>query len=626
MALSLGSMPALAVDETIPEETVETPAVPTRIAELIEQLGDDSFFVRERAQQALAAMGFKAFDALMVAERHADIEVASRARYLLRLLDVQWIDDDDPDEVRKLLSDFDQIDGVTRRKRMRQLAALPNDQGLEALCRLARFQRNELLSKWAALLVIEQDSGGELWDQLPTGQPADETAAWALSLVERPPQSALEVIDDQRWARRREVIQDTIATSPRPAAQWLRAYADIRTSPDAPTKTWNELIEAEAKVLARTPQQTEPMIVARMLLQQSTWLRTLDHHASADAAMFRILDFVGSDAESLSELVLWLVRVETWAALDALETRFSAVIEVNPLLAYTIAYARRKQGQIKRAEALAAQARKFRPGDYKEHFNVAGALQNRGWIDWTEGECRTIIDHEPRNEQYVNYVIVSQRWLAELLHDRGDELAASETMGRANTLLEEMAKKNGQQQNQQQSPRRTQARRDLFLGLYLIKQGKFDEARKSLYQALQYDKTDADVLIALYELPNLDDKQREELKNNIRETCELFRGQIEQDPENPTPYNQLAWLVANTEGDLDEALRASQRSLKLGPNPNHPGRMDTLARCYYAMGKYEQAVKIQTRAVQIEPHTGQMSRQLALFLKKLDETKATTTP
>ncbi len=627
MAWPLGSVTVLAVDEPTAETTNKTPTVPARTAELIERLGDDSFFVRERAQQELAAMGFKAFDALMVAEHHADIEVVARARYLLRLLDVQWINDSDPEKVRKLLSDFDQIDGPVRRDRMRALAALPEDQGLEALCRLARFQRDELLSKWAAMFVIEQDSGREQWAQVPTGQPADETAAWALSQVEQPPRSSLEVIDVQRWAHRQGVIQEAISSSPRPAARWLRAYANIRTAPEAPMQTWNELVESEAKVLARTPRQSEPTIITRMLLQQSAWLRTLDHREAADAAMLRILDFVGSDTKSLRELVMWVVRGEAWPTLDALETQFSAVIAANPLLGYTVAYARRKQGQTERAEQLAAQARAFRPGDYKEHFTVAGAMQVLGWIDWTEGECQTIIDHKPRNAQSVNYVLVVQSWLAELLHDRGDDLEASEIMDRTNTMFEELAKKNGQQQDRPLSPRRAQARRDLFLGLHLAKQGSFDDARDHLYQALKYDETDADVLIALFELPNLDDKQRGELKSQIDETCELFRDQIRQDPNNPTPYNQLAWLAANTEGDLDEALQASLRSLKVDiEHPNHPGRLDTLARCYYARGEYEKAVEIQTKAVQLEPHTGLMSRQLAVFLKKLDETKPAATP
>lgn len=621
LTLTLQPAPAWAVDENAEDAT---PLVPAQVTELVEKLGDDSFFVRERAQQELAAMGFEAFDALSVAEHHEDIEVASRARYLLRLLEVQWINEQDPPEVSKLLAEYDQLDVPARLTKMRELANLPDDQGLEALCRLARFQRNEILSKWAALLVIEQHSGREAWKRFLSGQPADETAAWALSLLDPPPLSSLEVIDEEQWNRRKEVIEASIAASPRPAGQWLRAYTKLRSDEAASSETWSELVESEAKVLARTPQQSAATIISRILLQQATWLRTQEQDDAADEAMFRILDFVGSDPQSLTELIMWLVRNESWSALDELETRFATIVQDNPLLAYTIAYARRKQGQTERAEELAKQARSKSPENYKAHYDVAGTLQEQGWVDWAEGEYHTIIDHEPRNQQYINYVIVSQRWLAELLHDRGDELAASVMMDRTNEMLEEMAKLNGQPQNRLLNPRPTQARRDLFYGLHLTKEGKLEEAREHLLRALEYDDTDADVLIALYELPNLDEKQRAKLLEDINDACDLFRGQIAQDPESPTPYNQLAWLVANTEGDQDEALRASLRSLELGPD--HPGRMDTLARCYYARGNLEKAIEIQTRAVQHEPHTGQMSRQLAFFLEKAKDPNPAAAP
>ncbi len=53
-------------------------------------------------------------------------------------------------------------------------------------------------------------------------------------------------------------------------------------------------------------------------------------------------------------------------------------------------------------------------------------------------------------------------------------------------------------------------------------------------------------------------------------------------------HNQLAWLVSNTEGDYDEALRGSQRSLEL--RPDTAGYLDTLGRCFYAKGDYKNAV------------------------------------
>lgn len=78
--------------------------------------------------------------------------------------------------------------------------------------------------------------------------------------------------------------------------------------------------------------------------------------------------------------------------------------------------------------------------------------------------------------------------------------------------------------------------------------------------------------------------------------------------------NQLAWLVGNTFGDYDEAVRLSQRSLEI--RPDYAGYLDTLGRCYYAKGDFENAIKYQSQAVKLDPHSGQIQRQLALFKKE----------
>jgi (p)ppGpp synthase/HD superfamily hydrolase len=53
-----------------------------RVARLIEQLGADDYATREKAQTQLKALGLSAFDALLAAANHDDIEIASRVRYL----------------------------------------------------------------------------------------------------------------------------------------------------------------------------------------------------------------------------------------------------------------------------------------------------------------------------------------------------------------------------------------------------------------------------------------------------------------------------------------------------------------------------------------------------------------
>ncbi len=79
-------------------------------------------------------------------------------------------------------------------------------------------------------------------------------------------------------------------------------------------------------------------------------------------------------------------------------------------------------------------------------------------------------------------------------------------------------------------------------------------------------------------------------------------------------------MVANTEGDYKDPLKCSQRSLEL--QPGEAGFIDTLGRCYYAVGDYENAVREQRRAVKLEPHSGQIGRQLEFFEKALAEFKA----
>jgi tetratricopeptide (TPR) repeat protein len=79
--------------------------------------------------------------------------------------------------------------------------------------------------------------------------------------------------------------------------------------------------------------------------------------------------------------------------------------------------------------------------------------------------------------------------------------------------------------------------------------------------------------------------------------------------------NQLAWLLANTDGDVDEALRCSQRSLEL--QPHRAGFLDTLGRCYYAKKDFENAVKYQLQAVALEPHSPLLIKQLELFQEAL---------
>jgi len=84
-------------------------------------------------------------------------------------------------------------------------------------------------------------------------------------------------------------------------------------------------------------------------------------------------------------------------------------------------------------------------------------------------------------------------------------------------------------------------------------------------------------------------------------------------------YNEFAWLVGNTIGDVDEAIRLSHKSLDI--MPDNGGFFDTLAHCYHRKGDYAAAVKYQRRAIELEPHSGIIQRKMKVFEKSLAESE-----
>ena len=115
------------------------------VQRLIDDLGSADYFDRQRAQTALAKHGADAFDALTAATTSEDLEIAARAKYLLRLIRVQLSIDNDSPEVRQVLQDYE-AQGPEQRQSLLGLARMPDEAGLPALCRMVRFEDSGVLS------------------------------------------------------------------------------------------------------------------------------------------------------------------------------------------------------------------------------------------------------------------------------------------------------------------------------------------------------------------------------------------------------------------------------------------------------------------------------------------------
>jgi tetratricopeptide (TPR) repeat protein len=565
-------------------------ASPERIAALIAQMGDEDYFARERAQAELAALGFEAFDALEEAEYSDDIEIASRARYLLRKMRFHWTVSSDRPEVRALLNNYEELQEAQRVECMQRLAQLPDDLGLAALCRLVRFEPTPRLGKRAAAEAI--------------AAPADEA------------------ID---WPRREQVIARTLGRCRRPAADWLRVFGSSHSDLAATVAAWDPLVTTEEQVLAQQPDQSSTTVVDILLRQQVIWLEQLGRTDDALAAMRRLLAQERGEQESLLTLIDWLADRQGWSVLDELEARFRGQIDADALLLYAVADARDRQGNAEAAEASAAKALALGGGEAVAHYEVAWRLRRTGLAKWSEREYRETIRIGP---DVLLVAIAARMSVSEMLHDRDEDQEAAQLLEQAVVGIEQNVQAGNEDvERLWRTADENRARMHYFYANVALSQGRADEYLERLQAGIAVDPLEADILIALYRLPNPTEEQRAETLRLIRAATDEFRRRIEENPDDPSnsdPYNQLAWLVGNTEGDQDEALRCSLRSLEL--QPETAGYLDTLGRCYYTRGELENAVKTQRRAVELDPHSGLIRKQLELFERELREKQAAEAP
>ena len=76
------------------------------------------------------------------------------------------------------------------------------------------------------------------------------------------------------------------------------------------------------------------------------------------------------------------------------------------------------------------------------------------------------------------------------------------------------------------------------------------------------------------------------------------------------------WLVANTDGDKEKALRFSIEATEIEPTG---ANLDTCAKCHFVNGDIAKAITLQKRAIKLIPHSPPLHRQLTMFEKALND-------
>jgi tetratricopeptide (TPR) repeat protein len=580
----------------------------SRVEQLIAELGSDEYSVRRRAEEQLLRLGPEAFDALKAAEVNPDLEIAERVRYIVLRMRITWTRPDDSPAVRRLLAQFSDLSEANRTLRIGELAELDDHAGLRALCRVARFDQSPLVARRAALAVIE-----------------------------------LEMTADERSAEQ-EACLGELGSSERPPAEWIRLYLRELAEPEAAVAEWAAATVSEAALLKAESSETDFAAVYDLLERHLERCHELKLESETADALLAIVDLTDdreapADREArndnreqtssrlesgLAWAVRWIIDHQQWHALSSVEERYEEMIGRSPKLLYYLAAAADKAGRDDRAVTLAERAFNLEEDEHLEtnRVTIAKVVAELGRVDWAEREYRRVIADEPLISEPA---MEARSDLAMWLHDREDYQGAADMLGE---LCDELAENPvGRQQLIQEIElnsssgrevlRNVEARRDFYLACADEAAGDFSSQRRRLESAInKYDK-DPDILIAMYRSRGADEDFKQATGTRIRKTAKDMQALVDEYDDIPTFYNQWAWLVSNTEGDQQLAVEYSKKSLELAPD--EPSYLDTLGRCYYAVGDYENAVKTQRRAVELAPQYNVMRRQLALFEEALAE-------
>lgn len=568
-----------------------------RVKALIHDLGNPRFSARRAASNELRQIGPEAFDLLNAATDDADPEIAASAGYLLRQIAVRWVQPEDSAMIRALLRQYGQEADNIRSQRIEQLAKLPQNGGVVALVRVVRFDRSPILSRTAALAIIHPKD-------LNPSRPALDAAA----------------------------IQQQLGASTRPAANWLRQYLAQQHDPAASIKSWTQLIQEESARLDKAS-ETNNEIVLGLEWNLAELYRQTGDTASINAVLNRIVELGGDGAEDeLVYLLKWLTEHKSWNVLDTFLDKHLAQVIQNKRPLYYAALARSLEGKHDLADQLAADAAALPSQGRLESFFSARDMEEHGQFDWAVREYRRAIEKQPSD---TGEPFLARLALANLYHDYEREQDAADVLEplvksvQGDNTVSQLYSRirdyyNGRVSTELPDPDGIAARYHFYRACQYQAEKDLTRAKGAYDLSLQFNQGDADVLIAAYHFPGGDAKWHDAVRQRVRKLVQQFQQQVDEDPTDATPYNQWAWIVSNTEGDLQRALRYSQRSLELnlGGDSVAGGYLDTLGRCYYALGDYENAVKSERDAIDKVGYPQVMQRQLDLFEKALADKKA----
>lgn len=144
----------------------------------------------------------------------------------------------------------------------------------------------------------------------------------------------------------------------------------------------------------------------------------------------------------------------------------------------------------------------------------------------------------------------------------------------------------------------------------MLAQGKLEEAVRAL--ELSEAALPGDIRLALDMIPELEQAGRQADADKLFDANYQANLAVVNDfPDSPRFLNQLAWLAANCNRKLDEALVQAERAVAL--EPDSAAYVDTLAEVHYRRGDTAKALELAKRALELAPDNEEFQQRLKRF-------------
>lgn len=615
-----------------------------QIKQLIEQLGNPSYAEREQAEMKLLELHMEAFEPLLRARKHKDPEVAARARYLTRQIQVNLVMPGDSPRVAKLMRNIFTLDRNNTKARITELAMLPNGEGLSALCRLVRFSESETNAKMAAIGIIQsrlfsKKDLASLTNKLSplTSNPRNMytytrsiyRSSQFFGALKNQRDIDTTKIGNPLSQKERDEVRRLLKSCVRPATSFVFAWFDFEEAKtDAEKKAaydkWDKLCTKEERLVANTPTNYKEVFVFLLMTQIEKAVELkLSEEIQINLIKRQLKQSPYRNIAHYKDIIDRLIKEKAWKEAGLTIPEFGTVMmrvyNQDTLPRFFCLLIR--SGKEKLGDELFELFLKSSPrrGAAKatSHNRCAGVLAQEGFDDRAiaQSEAAIKVDNlkTSRPEQRPSWRCFQR--IISIYEGREEfELAAKKT-AEMQKALESLPKKKKKKTTRtlpkiQKQPseidlllKRTKSLIAYYKAMAEKKKGNETAYRKFLEEGLNLDTESNEVLIECYKLPVTPTSQKfhNRIVDQIQKTVVSLTRQAQRTKDQEKAANWAAWLVANTEGDLDPVIKLLESArtprAKLSANS-----LNTLAICYYKKGNIEKAVSLQREAIEQEPY------------------------